>query len=321
MEDDLSHAVILVITDERPDKDELDELMAPYDETTEHPKYTEIVDITDEVEKTFENSEYATLIDCAAEEYGASAGQDGRFYRRQPANPKWDWWGIGGRWTGFLDPTYDPTKDPRNIETCWLCKGTGTRTDMTVANGCNGCDGTGKSVKCHFEPFDGDQMRWGDIPFDALLQKERDRRAATWDAWEEAFNATAATAGESHGTFGLRLSEYQGLVADLRVSRPEDKPLYEVIDEHPRAKFLRDLVGHAHGFGGDIGVYSKAEYIARAVAICPFAVLKDGQWIESGQMGWFGIVSDEKPDWPTQFQAIAETIRPDQWVTVVDFHI
>jgi hypothetical protein len=27
----------------------------------------------------------------------------------------WDWWSIGGRWTGFLDG-YDPEADPRNQE-------------------------------------------------------------------------------------------------------------------------------------------------------------------------------------------------------------
>jgi len=58
----------------------------------------------------------------------------------------WDWYQIGGRWTGSLDG-YDAEKDPKNIETCTLCGGTGKRTDMEVASGCNGCSGIGKSVK------------------------------------------------------------------------------------------------------------------------------------------------------------------------------
>lgn len=58
----------------------------------------------------------------------------------------WDWYQIGGRWTGVLDG-YNPDKDPVNIETCWLCQGTGTRQDMKVENGCNGCLGTGKKEK------------------------------------------------------------------------------------------------------------------------------------------------------------------------------
>lgn len=60
---------------------------------------------------------------------------------------KWDWWQIGGRWTGVLDREYDPAKDPQNAESCFLCEGTGTRKDIQVANGCNGCQGTGNRRK------------------------------------------------------------------------------------------------------------------------------------------------------------------------------
>ena len=58
----------------------------------------------------------------------------------------WDWYQIGGRWSGTLTG-YDPETDPKNIEQCTLCNGTGTRTDgMGGPRGCNGCGGKGKSV-------------------------------------------------------------------------------------------------------------------------------------------------------------------------------
>lgn len=73
-------------------------------------------------------------------------------------NPKskWDWYTIGGRWTGYLDFTgYNPDEDPVNFETCNLCGGSGKRNDAlgkeARANNpnysCNGCNGTGKSMK------------------------------------------------------------------------------------------------------------------------------------------------------------------------------
>lgn len=71
-------------------------------------------------------------------------------------NAFWDWWQVGGRWTGFFAPDYDPTTDPRNLETCDLCAGTGTRdwsgTDVSEewieeCGGCNGCRGVGVRVK------------------------------------------------------------------------------------------------------------------------------------------------------------------------------
>lgn len=89
----------------------------------------------------------------------------------------WDWYAIGGRWTGWLSG-YDPQKDPRNLETCFLCHGSGVRRDKLgieagqtkkkiTAKGhprfgqigwCNGCEGVGKSVRFHFLPHEGDIM-------------------------------------------------------------------------------------------------------------------------------------------------------------------
>jgi hypothetical protein len=63
----------------------------------------------------------------------------------------WDWYQIGGRWSGAFDG-YDPDQDPRHVETCELCLGTGMRRD-DVGNDlrkedptytCNGCQGKGK---------------------------------------------------------------------------------------------------------------------------------------------------------------------------------
>lgn len=66
----------------------------------------------------------------------------------------WNWYQIGGRWKGALVSEYDSSKDPDHIETCWLCNGTGRRTDVPEAdweaykagpmNGCNRCKGTGR---------------------------------------------------------------------------------------------------------------------------------------------------------------------------------
>lgn len=77
---------------------------------------------------------------------------------------RWDWWVIGGRWTGSLDG-YDPTTDPANVEVCDLCSGTGTRPGgleqfgqawFDQCNGCNGCSGKGTRVKWTLAPHDGD---------------------------------------------------------------------------------------------------------------------------------------------------------------------
>jgi hypothetical protein len=48
-------------------------------------------------------------------------GGTGRW--RTTGNPQgfWDWWEIGGRWTGLLEPAYDPEADARNYSPCKYC--------------------------------------------------------------------------------------------------------------------------------------------------------------------------------------------------------
>lgn len=87
---------------------------------------------------------------------------------------RWDWWHIGGRFTGLFD-LYDATKDPANSETCNLCNGTGVRPNgkeqfgeawFKQTNGCNGCSGTGISVKwpTQWAAHSGDTMLAGVLP-------------------------------------------------------------------------------------------------------------------------------------------------------------
>lgn len=60
---------------------------------------------------------------------------------------KWDWWQIGGRWSGYFDPDYNPEEDESNFETCFVCGGTGMRSDALGQQRresdpdftCNGC--------------------------------------------------------------------------------------------------------------------------------------------------------------------------------------
>jgi hypothetical protein len=82
---------------------------------------------------------------------------DGELYYTYKTNPncKWDWWVKGGRWSGVLDPTYKPEEDTRNTETCYMCEGTGIRSDEIGNQAraknpeytCNVCNGVGTHLK------------------------------------------------------------------------------------------------------------------------------------------------------------------------------
>lgn len=80
----------------------------------------------------------------------------------------WDWYQIGGRYTGTHDSNYDPAKDPANIETCRQCEGTGFRSDSlgiqqradTPSYTCNGC-GEFKDGKWQHGPYGpGKSLKW-----------------------------------------------------------------------------------------------------------------------------------------------------------------
>ena len=121
----------------------------------------------------------------------------------------WDWYQVGGRWTGEHFPDYDPNKDPANIETCSLCQGTGFRRDLVGREArlndrtytCNSCGtfdrekkvwthgeaGLGKCVKwpTSWAFFEGDVVKVKDAPVDldcfTLLVNDQVFSKTIWD--------------------------------------------------------------------------------------------------------------------------------------------
>lgn len=79
-------------------------------------------------------------IDAILKPWDENGGEDGN------ENGRWDWWQLGGRWTGIWSD-YEPRQDPANHESCWLCTGTGMRMDeigqeyraKVPEYTCNGC--------------------------------------------------------------------------------------------------------------------------------------------------------------------------------------
>lgn len=102
-------------------------------------------------------------IERAVERLLEPYNEDGEWFRE---GSKWDSWVIGGRWTGGLDG-YDPTTDPRNLETCKFCEN-GICTQRIadqypayqdgVGKTCRQCKGTAKVVKWQLAPHSGDVM-------------------------------------------------------------------------------------------------------------------------------------------------------------------
>lgn len=79
----------------------------------------------------------------------------------------WDWYQIGGRWTGEK-AGYEPEKDPKNVERCYLCEGTGFRRDSvgnearlsTPSYTCNGCGEYKDGTWTHGPHGPGRRVKW-----------------------------------------------------------------------------------------------------------------------------------------------------------------
>lgn len=66
---------------------------------------------------------------------------------------------------------------------------------------------------------------------------------------------------------------------------------------------------------------SFVEASVNAIPWC-YAVVKDGQWVTQGRMGWWGMSKDDMTD--DQWKAVVRKLiddNPDEYLTVVDCHI
>ena len=70
---------------------------------------------------------------------------------------------------------------------------------------------------------------------------------------------------------------------------------------------------------------SREEYVEsrKAKMMVPLAFLQNSQWYERGNMGWFGITSNEMntDDWNKQFWDMINSLKPDTKLTIIDCHI
>lgn len=63
--------------------------------------------------------------------------------------------------------------------------------------------------------------------------------------------------------------------------------------------------------------------IANLDTLTTFAVLKDGNWYERGEMGWWGMVSNEKDEkeWDLKVRELLHDLPEDTLLSVYDCHI
>jgi len=68
---------------------------------------------------------------------------------------------------------------------------------------------------------------------------------------------------------------------------------------------------------------TKEEYLKRNVHFSTFAFVINGEWHEQGEMGWWGVVMDEKEVdvWQEEFNTMLKNLPGDTLISIYDCHI
>jgi hypothetical protein len=220
------------------------------------------------------------------------AGNVAKVVDRTNPNKHWDWYQIGGRWNGSFK------LKPRPKSKAVLGKAGLQRLDPDY-----------KPVG----PGYADQCIKGDIDVEGMRDEAGERAAKEYDKY------VSLTAGCPP------LVSWKDIQKKHTVDGKTDwDKAHKEYSEQPIVKAVRN---DKEAIWWDLEDFqcSREEYIARdrANAIGTFAVVKDGQWYEKGEMGWWGCVHDEKDDdeWGRQFSDLFDSLPDDTLLTMVDCHI
>ncbi|MCK9521348.1 MAG: hypothetical protein WC279_14770 [Sulfurimonas sp.] len=217
--------------------------------------------------------------------YSERDPKTGRYGYWHNPNSKWDWYQVGGRWTGYFK----------------------------VKEGAEATVGEPGVFGNRAREGYADQLRKGDIDFEGMYADAMEEAAERYDKFEE------VTAGlEVPPTW----AEVRGMYPDIEEARKVYRA-YPWVDALQKAD-LMPFFGDAHEVWR-VRAGGRSAYIenAKCKALLPFAVIVDGKWYEKGEMGWWGLVIDEKLeyDWSAKFMELFESLPDDTLITICDCHI
>lgn len=229
---------------------------------------------------------------------------------------KWDWWVVGGRWTGYF-------KVRQGIKILGWADGAVKsipKKPGSVAYVNSGSDTFDTKAEAGF----ADVIYKGDIDIEGMREDAAAANAKAWDAANEALKK-AGVERFSFKTWGEIYEIAKKKEGDKRVNIDLARDEY---GEQLQIKALKDAGlldawGDAHE---KLIRMTREAYIelGRLNAIMSHAYLRGGEWIENAEMGWFASTGPEKQDplnWAREFNAMFDELPADTLLTVVDCHV
>jgi len=151
-------------------------------------------------------------------------------------------------------------------------------------------------------PLYVDRARKDDVDWAEMQREAQQKNDEDWAANEKAFGEYGGPEGfaEAYNSKSLQEGHTPHFSLDLQMI-----PLTEGEWRGPRRCETQEEFYKRRGFS------------------CTFAVIKDGEWYERGEMGWFGCVSGEKDraEWSKQYTDLLMEVDGDTIVSVYDCHI
>lgn len=202
---------------------------------------------------------------------------------RTNPNAKWDWWVVGGRWTGYFK-LKNPTSDTAYI-------------------------GEGGLFSPSPKPGYADSALKGEIDVEAMRDEAGLEAEKLWDQIRE------ITQGHPWTSFAELRERHDDDIEAARAS-------YHSQDAIKRIRESRDI-GLIFDLDRFLVTKAEYIQRARNAAGVPFAVLMDGEWYQKGEMGWWGIVAGEQDqeEWNQKVAELLDELPADTRITAVDCHI
>lgn len=284
----MSHFTVMVIG-ENPEA-----LLQPFHEyecTGIEDEHVVFVPADENFEEEFKEhkEDYETIEEFAKDYYGYEKNENGEWGRMTNPNAKWDWYQLGGRWSGDFIRL---KKDAKGVEgePSWSNEGS-----------------TGI-----------DAARKGDIDFKSIKDDAEKVGRARYKEVMEVFN----------GVLPVLDHVWADMIDDKnekynKLSIEDKRTMYH----NQSAIKLVNLHNGVLGYFFEISEFdcTEDEYAERKrkSAFSTFAAIKDGKWYEKGEMGWWACVIDEKEqgDWDKEQEDLLSDVDDDTLISIYDCHI
>lgn len=218
------------------------------------------------------------------------AGEVIELIDRTNPNKKWDWWTVGGRWSGYF----------------------------RAKPGTGGVKGERGLMGSEKDAAGVDVIRKGDIDFEAEAAKITAEATARW-------NKVRYIVGEHLDGFEPWAKVLERHTVDGKITNID--AACDFYHGQPAKKALAEAGRNDRDLAWvelDEFLVTCDEFVQARIAGArtPFAYLdKDGAWHQKGRMGWFATVSDENHDWPGDFAKEFAKLDDQDWLVAVDCHI